>query len=123
MWAAFRKKDAFDLCGDGPEFAQLCERFDLSAEAMFVKFRRDYHGLVAFPLDWTSHRLPEAITVLVETEGLRRRQVVRADTIPDDLIDFHGAVGWNLYDGPRRDRYHALAKAKARTNASEAAVL
>ena len=98
LWAGFRSGDARGLRGDGPEFEQACLRQDLTTAAVFCGATRYSDGLTLYPLDWVSSQLLRTTTVFAELTPTLRRQVFRIETIPNDLIGFHGASAFDFYN-------------------------
>jgi hypothetical protein len=98
LWAGFRSGDARGLRGDGPEFEQACLRQDLTAAVVFCGAARHMDGLTLYPLDWVSSQLLRTTAVFAELTPTLRRQVFRIETIPNDLIGFHGASAFDFYN-------------------------
>ncbi|MAT69435.1 MAG: hypothetical protein CMJ58_07900 [Planctomycetaceae bacterium] len=104
LWAGFAL--GTPLTAHGPEFEQLCERFDLPAATMQKKFLRTQRGLTLLPLDWVSDQLAQASDVLVELPQLPQRRVFRYDD-PSCLTGFQGASRYDLHANRFRARYEA----------------
>ena len=56
LWAGFAADAAAEVRGDGPELAALAARFDLPAEALMAKFRRERSGQTLYPLTGSATR-------------------------------------------------------------------
>jgi hypothetical protein len=96
LWAGFRARDTNDLSGSGPEFEGLCEKFGMPAALMFAKFKREYHGLHLYPIEWTGHYLERATAVFAQMANLSQRQAFAA-TSAEDLVGYAGAAAYDFY--------------------------
>lgn len=99
LWAGFAEEVAADMTGDGPELAALAAKFGLPPAALLTKFRREHGGRTLFPLDWVSHRAPEAVGLWAELRGFPQRQVFGLGRETDQLVGYAGAAAFDFSDG------------------------
>jgi hypothetical protein len=65
---------------------------------LLQKLRREYFGLVLYPLAWVSHHWQQAVTVFADLDRFPRRQVFRLRHLRDDLIGYPGAAEFNFLE-------------------------
>jgi hypothetical protein len=96
FWAAIKTTY---LTGDGPEFAKLCEDFQLPPEVALLTCARRYRGHILYPLEFVSHAWRQFSTVFADVSHLFQRQVIRLDGSAQ-LAGFHGACQYDLLNPP-----------------------
>ena len=112
LWAGFRSGDTRGLRGDGPEFEQACLLQAHTSAAVFRGAARHMNGLTLYPFDWVSGQLLRTTGVFAELAPTLRRQVCRIETIPHDLIGFHGASAFDFYSSRFRSMTGQLPLAR-----------
>jgi hypothetical protein len=98
LWAGFRPSDDPKIKGDGPELAAACRRRCEPPQQVLASAKREWQGLVLYPLDWVSHHWQQAVILLAEVGRLPPRQVFVVGTIPDDLRGFRGAAAFDFFN-------------------------
>ena len=97
VWAGFRRPDARDIQGDGPELAAACRQRRKSPKQLLASTKRDYHGLVLYPLEWVSHRWKQAVAVLADLERFPKWQVFSLKEFPAELQGYRGAAQYDFF--------------------------
>jgi hypothetical protein len=96
LWAAFRACDAAGITGDGPDLAAYSQRTGRTPSTLPEQLRRDYGGLVLYPLAWVSHHWQQAVTIFADLQRFPRRQVFSLRNLPDDLVGYQGAAEFDF---------------------------
>jgi hypothetical protein len=107
LWAGFAPSDVDAISGEGPELAELCKKFDFSAQAMLEIFRRDHWGLACLPVDWVSNHLGKALRLFADLNDVPPMQVFRLEELPGQLVGYQGAVAYDFYHCRERERHSA----------------
>ncbi|HMP06432.1 MAG TPA: hypothetical protein PJ982_08800, partial [Lacipirellulaceae bacterium] len=102
LWAGFAADAAAEVRGDGPELAALAARFDLPADSLMAKFRRERSGQTLYPLDWVSHQAQQAATVWAELAGFPQRQVFGLNRSGSQLVGYAGAAAFDFSERETR---------------------
>ena len=107
LWAGFKPAQAATIAGDGPELLAYARRTGKPAWRLMEAIRREYFGLVLYPLSWVSHHWREAQAVFADLTRFPRRQVFPLRRLPDDLIGFQDAAQFDFLHqsfGPRAEQ-------------------
>ena len=106
LWAGFRAADAEALTGDGPELAAYSRRTGKPAWQLMERIRREYFGLLLYPLPWVSHHWEQAVAIFADLERFPNRQVFPLHRLPDDLVGFQGSGEYDFHSS----RFRTVAK-------------
>jgi hypothetical protein len=113
LWAGFRQPHVPRIEGDGPELAAVCKRrCELPAQVL-ASAKREWQGLVLYPLEWVSHQWQQAVILLADVSRLPSPQVFVVNSLPDDLRGFQGAAAFDFFDS--RFRSQARGRTRRRT--------
>lgn len=96
LWAGYQRSHEEKLTGSGPEFQALCERFKIESDSMFRKFRREYQGLVLYPLDFLTDQLGAAVAVFAEMHQFPQCHAFGLGSDASGLVGYLGASAFDF---------------------------